>query len=418
MKRIRCAAALAVSCSLLLSLCGCRAQKPLETENCALSLTTKEMLEDYDEMWRLIEANYPFQGVAERMSGHTMEDVKADYRQRVKDIARQEDFFPLLKECLAEFDCGCVPTGHLGLMEKADYWREYPSKDIKSPTKQYWMDELNNEASYRFYGVEAAGAPTAMAPGRQGQPMRTNIQGFDNTTALVDEEADVGIIKLNSMWQGVHDAEAFREFFETMQQKGVGNCIIDIRGNPGGSMGYWMDNIVAPNITDTLAVENIALVRGEEAVGYVEKAMAVRPIEQLPHLPGADPADVETMDGFVVSRVEVEPSGDKPLWQGQFYLLVDGKNYSAAEAMANFCKQTGFATLVGAEHTGGDGVGALTPICFALPHSGIVFEFTVLHGLNPDGSSNQEFGTAPDILVEGDARRACLNRIKQEQGER
>ena len=62
-----------------------------------------------------------------------------------------------------------------------------------------------------------------------------------------------------------------------------------------------------------------------------------------------------------------------------------------------FCQATGFATLVGSQ-TGGDGIGALDPILMRLPNSGILIQFTMMYGLNPDGSSSEEAGTAPDIL--------------------
>ena len=47
---------------------------------------------------------------------------------------------------------------------------------------------------------------------------------------------------------------------------------------------------------------------------------------------------------------------------------------------------------------GGDGIGALDPIFLQLPNSGILVQFTMMFGLNPDGSSSEEAGTTPDIL--------------------
>ena len=80
--------------------------------------------------------------------------------------------------------------------------------------------------------------------------------------------------------------------------------------------------------------------------------------------------------------------------------LVGEQVYSASESFAVFCKETGFATLVGSQ-TGGDGIGALDPIFLQLPNSGLLVQFTMMFGLNADGSSSEEAGTTPDLLSPG-----------------
>ena len=45
----------------------------------------------------------------------------------------------------------------------------------------------------------------------------------------------------------------------------------------------------------------------------------------------------------------------------------------------------------------GDGIGALDPIFLQLPNSGILVQFTMMFGLNSDGTSSEEAGTTPDI---------------------
>ena len=47
--------------------------------------------------------------------------------------------------------------------------------------------------------------------------------------------------------------------------------------------------------------------------------------------------------------------------------------------------------------TGGDGIGALDPIFLRLPNSGFLVQFTMMFGLNADGSSSEEAGTTPDV---------------------
>lgn len=38
---------------------------------------------------------------------------------------------------------------------------------------------------------------------------------------------------------------------------------------------------------------------------------------------------------------------------------------------------------------------------FYISKSGLVLEFRAMHSLNPDGSSNVEFGTTPDVVYSG-----------------
>lgn len=97
------------------------------------------------------------------------------------------------------------------------------------------------------------------------------------------------------------------------------------------------------------------------------------------------------------STLRVEPAGERAAFHGRVWLLVGPSVYSASESFAVFCQATGFAELVGSR-TGGDGIGALDPILMRLPNSGILIQFTMMYGLNPDGSGSEEAGTVPDIL--------------------
>ena len=97
------------------------------------------------------------------------------------------------------------------------------------------------------------------------------------------------------------------------------------------------------------------------------------------------------------STLRVEPAAERAAFHGRVWLLVGPMVYSASESFAVFCQATGFAALVGSR-TGGDGIGALDPVMMRLPNSGILIQYTMMYGLNPDGSSSEEAGTTPDIL--------------------
>jgi len=99
------------------------------------------------------------------------------------------------------------------------------------------------------------------------------------------------------------------------------------------------------------------------------------------------------------------------LYNGTIWILVDDTVYSSSENFVMFCKNTGFAALVGAS-TGGDG-GIADPLLVALPNSGLIVLFSVFYGLNGDGSGNEANGTKPDIVLSEneDALKKCLERI-------
>lgn len=101
-------------------------------------------------------------------------------------------------------------------------------------------------------------------------------------------------------------------------------------------------------------------------------------------------------------------------FHGKIWVLVDEYCYSATEALVCFCKETGFATLVGTE-TGGNGKGA-TPYIMALPYSGLIVEYETYLSFNVDGTCNGISGTVPDIVTEdgSDALETCLMAIRGE----
>ena len=99
-----------------------------------------------------------------------------------------------------------------------------------------------------------------------------------------------------------------------------------------------------------------------------------------------------------------------PIIFTNIYLLVDGVVYSSSEAFVVFCKATQFAKLAGRQ-TGGDGIGQ-DPFILTLP-SGIVIRYTGEMGLNPDGSSNEEKGTQPDIFLSAETPNERLEQLKE-----
>ncbi len=95
--------------------------------------------------------------------------------------------------------------------------------------------------------------------------------------------------------------------------------------------------------------------------------------------------------------IEIEPAEESRVvhTDAKRWVLTDEYVYSAADGFAGFCKQTGWATLVG-RRTRGDG-GASAPVLVRLPESGLLMRFTLAASANVDGTLNTLFGTSPDF---------------------
>ena len=79
--------------------------------------------------------------------------------------------------------------------------------------------------------------------------------------------------------------------------------------------------------------------------------------------------------------------------------------------MADFCRKTGFATVVG-NKTAGGGLG-INPVLFQMPNSKLMIQYRADYPLNIDGSCNMEIGTTPDITVNNEnILEECINVIR------
>ncbi|TYP59952.1 S41 family peptidase [Thermosediminibacter litoriperuensis] len=194
------------------------------------------------------------------------------------------------------------------------------------------------------------------------------------------------------------DGDKIREFFEKV--KDYPYLIIDIRGNGGGDSDYWMKNIVPPLLSENLNAKFYCVFRGGKYIKpFIDYRLngLLKKIDDLPANKNYPPEIKKDFTSFVEMNYDISPVNPVG-FKGRIFLLVDDGVYSSAESFAAFAKATKWATLVGTR-TGGDGIG-IDPALVALPNSGLIVRFPLDMGLNPDGSANEEFATAPDIFAE------------------
>lgn len=388
-------------------LCGCAKSRIGSKTNPIYfkdnKLTQEQMLADYDAMWKDIDENYPLMGVAERTTGKDFAKIKADYRGKVAGAKSDKAFFELVTDCIKEFG----GNGHMCIFDKEYYSMVISTyKKIDDPKGKYLYNILNNQTSKTFYSY----TPTDIYAQEEKAAAKNGGDSGNISTKILDKDkvAYLGVKSFGSSLVSV-DAPKLAEFFNRI--KDYNDCIIDIRGNGGGSDLYWMDNIVAPNLDHDVNYTNYELVKGETAKQYLSIVEKLHPISEFKKLPNTNENDLAQMKYFIQDTETLESKTGKKGFSGKFYLLTDGVVYSSSEAFAMFCKQSGFAKIIG-EPTGGDG-GGTDPLLFVLPNSGIILRFSASLGLNLDGGSNEEFGTQPDYPnAQGkDALATCLDVI-------
>lgn len=382
-------------------------------------------MEDWNLFWETLEENYPFEGVLYRTTGGKLKTLESNYRILAQRAESAEDLLGVLQGVSNLFRY----TGHMEVYNADRYayiygdalhWAE------SSAFFKYYAELLGSEQSKNVYHWSEEKAE-ASASGVGSSSSGSTVVS-DNLTFAYYPEQSAAYVEVRSMLsygtEGFdRDQELLLDFFQTIEAEGYENCIIDIRGNGGGSDAYGRLLLLAPNLTETVGKTHYALIKGgAETLDYynarkldpVYSVPELHPIEEmdLDSLPDLKREDLEGITYYTSMYVGTAASNpDTPAFSGKFWLLVGPRVYSSSENFAIICKDTGFATLVG-QTTGGDGIG-LDPMVCVLPNSGIAYQFSTENGLNLDGGSNEEMGTEPDILVPegGDALEVCLRAI-------
>ena len=353
-------------------------------------------MEDYKYLWSVLADSYPCWGILDR-EGVDVEGIYTSYRDMVAESDSDQTFYQAVYSTL--FLLG--NNGHLSIVEPADYFSLLPSARLYRRSGQTaWADILERKETREKYRSLLALDRAINSSSEEEEPaLETPAPAAGGVIPLLLPESGVGYVKIDSF---PAEYEADRAILSDFYRQ-CGDCtdlIFDLTDNSGGSEAYWEELLVAPHIDEPLSSEHLALVRhSRNNAPYLDQvfpAECLLPLNQLPSLPHLEPGDLDLATHFVRVCHRVEPADQPSPFRGRIWVLVDESVYSASESFALFCQQTGFATLVGSA-TSGDGIGT-DPVFLQLPNSGILVQYTPVFGLNPDGSSNEELGTLPDLL--------------------
>lgn len=383
------------------------------------TLTTDEMLEDYDSMWRIIEIDWPYLTLAEK--GGFFREEAIDWRQRKEAYRKQleepilfsegkysyngqvltpnEFFVAVCKDSVAPF--GSV--GHLFVLDADWYFPDFSAFDYSDKSRAFY-ESLPKSEEPKNIGISKE---KGMSLYHIGDIPVMELSSF--AMAYSDEETKEAIKEIDDFCAQNIDSSDF---------------IIDIRGNIGGNSAIWQEGLrrILLSKDDTferlsgIIESSVSFYKGEgmTVVDLDDKTLSPQVKESLSEA-GLTHAIIGRFDNEMIYNGNLLKKEQIPPYNGNVWLLTDGNVCSSAEMLAIFVKETGAATIVGSR-TGGDGMALEgTPKINTLPNSGLMFVCSRELPMNGDGSYNPFSGTMPDIEVEkdGDALEICLELIRE-----
>ena len=368
-------------------------------------LSQEERVEDFNYLFNQIRDNYPFFGILKRQYGIDFLGNYSRYLNEVKFCKSDQEFQKIMQNIMAD-----LHNDHATIADE-EYVKEtldYYSHFWKDPSMYYEFLTMNKESVRdrdNIKGVQSSQIGKEKSKKKSGHK-KTSLETLteDNGENLQTKiiKPGLGIVRVNEMlaeYELSDDMEKLDEFLEN--NPNLKALIIDIRQNSGGNIEYWQNYLLPRLIEKKVSVENHMFFRDGMRTKMLLQSedISYENIENV-NLANMDlnhKEDLENFSYYSKDDIEISPLKENK-FKGNLYLLVDEGVYSAAEGLANFCKNTKIAKLVG-HKTGGDGI-TLGVINDVLPNSGLVFTYTNTLGYAPDGSINEEEKTNVDIVTE------------------
>lgn len=360
-------------------------------------LTKEEKVEDFDYYINTMKENYCNFDVFYNKYNTEYLDLYDVFKEEVENSNSNEEFYNIMNaliNLLGDGHTNLTPPDGIDrfrdiyegdyqgnilndkdLMDKNKKWKNYLGENNNLQS----LDEKINEKIYKNY--------------------KGNIE-----TKIIDDE--IAYIKINSFGEFTNeDINKINELYKDINN--YKDYIIDIRGNGGGNSKLWIDHIVSPIVNNTYESTTYALHKDGKITKEYYEAIG-HDLKDINKFPNKDMLkkvrNIEDLKYYTEYKLKFSNESifdgikNKEGYNGNIYLLVDKGVFSSAEGLAIFCKDSGWAKVVGNENSGGDGVG-IDPIVFKLPNSGLVVRSTAEKGLNADGSSNLENGTSLDLYM-------------------
>ncbi|MBS1353529.1 MAG: hypothetical protein HPZ82_08385 [Coprobacter sp.] len=367
-------------------------------------LTPDQKVIDFEYLYAVLRDNYPFFGVAERKYGVDWLAKHDEYVQRLKATADDAAYYRELDSILRE-----LHDGHLDFSPTIKYSKFKPILDGLGPDFEPWSRAMHRDSVRAVYWEQLlAKKDVEHKPvKKKSLPKQRGKKSYYADTLLCNGK--IALMRLSSLPYEKISVDSLRiaSFLSTISEADY--LIIDIQGNSGGSELYWSRLVVSRLIPKPITYFSTQIVRG----GEINREYCPEFFEEAESLTGEVCSGLpdELYDGtFYLRKYPCEVAASDPIaFRGKIYLLVDRKVFSSAGGWADFCKQTGWATVVG-ETTGVQGIGR-DPIVISLPESGLLLRYPYCNGINADGTFNGEVGVRPDIEIHGKDKNERLQNL-------
>lgn len=382
-----------------LCLCTCRLSAQPREQGEMAALTAEQKVADFEYLYGVLRDNYPFFGVAERKFGIDWLARHDEYVERLKATTDNKSYISALNRIIKE-----LRDGHLDLFPTAlpEFFEEaYAS----NRGYKRWVKMIRRSEGRAAYWSRMFSNKPRVNSGEGSRP----VVSYYSDTMLCDGRVAYMRIEALDMRSLAVDGEKIDRFLSSIADARY--LVIDIQGNGGGDTRYWSEHIVPRLIDEPLEFSTVVLSKNGELNKYFKPRYFCRKARRLECQPEGGSLPDELFDGsYYAHETHLKVKPESPVaFEGEIFLLVDGGVFSSSGIWADFCKRTGWATLVG-RTTATQGMGS-DPGIVCLPESGILVRYPIDSGINADGTFNGETGIRPDVRIPGKNRTERLQNL-------
>ena len=392
-----------------------------DTSETKTDFTTAEFMEDYNYMWQVLEDNYLYFDVLEEQ-GIDASQLKEGTAERLERVTDVEGFYSLLSSLLGQMQY----YAHLNVLDVHGYdlYVKYYTLNTEEAEKSAWADAVTNHPQTNaIYHHLKQGALDNSGDATQYKAVDASYDETRKAVTFVISTFDDAVVE--------RDRNFIADYLETLNGEPVEHIIFDITGNGGGNDAYWMENMVE-QFDGTYQwdvywyMKDTPLIRKYYFQECTPDQDSLELSSLVPRLISEMPADhsvpkfVQELELTHYIKAENTLNGQAVLEEqyqnAKRWLLISERTYSAADSFSHFCRETGWATVVG-RNTSGDG-GGCDPVMFALPNTGLLVRFSATADENTSGGLSVRYGTAPDYAVSvQESIQAACNRIIDEESQ-
>lgn len=366
-------------------------------------LTEEQKVNDFLYLYETMKANYPYLNALKVRKGVDWLGNKDKYLEDIRATYNDSTYIFTLNKIMEDLNDGHADLAPVSMWKSFVIYKEI-AKEM--PHYKPWAEAVDKVAPHikywaHFFGVNMTGSG--------GQSVDKQIKSNYKDTILINKK--IALMQIPSIESSLIEIDRpnITRFLENLD--GIKHLIIDIQGNGGGATSYWSELIVPRLIKDTIYFSHYYAIKG----GALNRKFYARDFDTdtpvSKSCPFLDKIPAEFLNGsyYIVDVPDTIAPRNPVKFEGNIYLMVDGRVFSSAEGFAYFSQLTGWATLAG-QGTHGDGVGS-DPILIVLPESKIPVRIPVTAGFNANGSLNGVAGTTPELIIEGKNKEERLNKL-------